>query len=132
MNRFLLASAAALSLMATAGMAATTTSETTEVTSAPPPVAPTTVSRTTAAQRTPDGVQTLTSGVTARDGNGNVAGTTNSTRSYPLSNMITTTQKKIETINGVPTEVVTTTNSYPGSNAAPYTSTTRTAVSDEK
>ena len=133
MNRFLLASAATLGLMVNAGMAATTTTdETTTVTSAPPLVAPTTVSRTTAAERTTEGVQTLTSGVTARDMNGNVAGTTNSTRSYPFSNMITTTQKKVETVNGVPVETVTTTNAYPGSNAAPYKATTRTMPDDAK
>jgi hypothetical protein len=131
MTRFLLTGAAALAMMTGAAMAQTTTSETTTTSTSTvsPPVAPVTItnSQTTGSAVTADGVKTSTTGLGARDSTGQAAETTVSTRTYPLTDLVTTTKKTVETKNGVGMETVTTTQAYPASPARPAPVVTTTS-----
>jgi hypothetical protein len=117
MTRLLLAGTGALSLMASAAMAQMMQTTTTTVT--PSPAVPTIVSSTASVGQsvTPDGVMTLSNTSVARDSTGKTTETTNSSTSYPLSSMITTTRKVVDVKDGVATETVTTRNAYPSPNA---------------
>ena len=116
MTRLLLAGTGALSLMASAAMAQMMQTTTTVT---PSPAVPTIVSSTASVGQsvTPDGVMTLSNTSVARDSTGKTTETTNSSTSYPLSSMITTTRKVVDVKYGVATETVTTRNAYPSPNA---------------
>lgn len=119
MTRLLLAGAAALGLMTNAAMAqswghSSTTEETTTTT---PVAAPWTASTATTTGQSvkDDGRQTLSAGASSADGAGKKTETTITNTSYPLTDMITTTRTTVETSNGVATETVVTTQTYPPS-----------------
>jgi len=130
MTRFLLAGAAALGLTTGAAMAQTLTTQTTETTVAPAVPMTTTTSRTVGSAVLPDGDQTITNGNSYRDTDGSLVSTTITNKSYPFLNMITTIRKTDRTMNGVTTETVTTTNTYPPevgrAPVAPVTTTVQT------
>jgi len=134
MTRFLLAGAAALATMTGAAMAQasgqTTTQETTTVSQ--PAVAPVTVSSsaTTGSAVRSDGDQTATRAASSTDSAGDKIETTITNTSYPLTGMITTTKKTTHIVNGIATETVTITNTYPPSAMIPpqVSTATRTYV----
>jgi hypothetical protein len=130
MTRFLLAGAAALATlsgtaMAQSGGPGSTTQETTTITQ--PAVAPVITSNTVTNGSAvhSDGDQTAMAGTAFSNSAGNKTETTITNQSYPLTGMITTTRKTTRIVNGVATETVTTTNTFPPwANAAPQSSTT--------
>jgi hypothetical protein len=134
MTRFLLAGAAALATMTGAAMAqsSTTTQETTTVA---PSVAPGVVSnsQTIGSAVHADGDQTATSASSHTDSAGNKTVTTITNTSYPLTGMITSTKKTTNIVNGIATETVTTTNTFPPSYNRPpeVTTATRTYVATQ-
>ena len=114
MTRYLLAGAAALGIMTSAGMAQTyssTTTTGTQTVSIPLTVGKSTVGISAAG----DGRLTMLNGSSFRDSTGKTIETTNSSTSYPLTDLITTTKKKVEINNGMATETLTITQSYPPS-----------------
>jgi hypothetical protein len=129
----MLAGAAALGLMTGAATAQTSTStSTTTITPVSPPV---TVSTSQSSERavTSEGVKTVTGGATTSTSTGQMAGTTISTTTYPLSNMVTTTKKTIQMVNGQPMETTTITHAYPGEpTPPPDTVTTRPLGPNER
>jgi len=134
MTRFLLVGAAVLATMTGAALAQssgqTATQETTTITQ--PAAAPVTVSSsaTTGSAVRSDGDQTATRGSAFTDSSGDKTETTITNTSYPLTGMITTTKKTTRVVNGVATEIVTTTNTYPPSAMIPpqVSTATRTYV----
>jgi hypothetical protein len=139
MTRFLLAGAAALVTMTGAVMAQspapqsagqTSTQETTTIVS--PATAPLTVSSSATAGSAvrADGDQTATRGTSSSDSSGGKTETTITNTSYPLTGMITTTKKTTHVVNGIATETVTITNTYPPSAMIPpqVSTATRTYV----
>jgi hypothetical protein len=131
MTRFLLAGAAALGMVASAAMAQTSTS-TSQTTTTTTPSAPVTISSgsTVGQSVTSDGVRTVTGGMSSKDSAGTASETTISNRTYPLSNMVTTTKKTTDIRNGVAVETETTTNAYPpGTATVPPVVTTTTKTS---
>jgi hypothetical protein len=133
-TRFLLGSAAAFSLLTGTAPAQTPASATTIT---PSVSAPVTISSTanTANSVRPDGDQTSMSGTASRDSSGKSTETTITNTSYPFSNLITTTRKTTNIVNGVATETVTTTQTYPPGTAtvAPMvTTTTQSRAADTK
>jgi hypothetical protein len=139
MTRLLLAGAAALGLMTGAATAqssghSSTTEETTTITPAPSPPVTTSSSLTTGRGATADGDQTSTAGTSSTDANGVRTETVVTNKSYPLTNMITTTRKTTVTNKGVATETVTTTNTYPAAEKNPpeVSSVTRTYIVGDK
>jgi hypothetical protein len=135
MTRYLLAGVAALGMMTSATMAQTSTSTSTTTTVAPsfpaPVIAGTSEVGVTAGG---DGRITLLNGSVSKDSSGKTVEVTNTSTSYPLTDMITRTKKIVEINNGVATETVTTSQSYPPSPQHPggvppvETTTTRTYV----
>jgi hypothetical protein len=134
MTRYLLAGAAALGMMTSAALAQSSSSSTTTTVS-PSFGAPITAGTSevgVTANR--DGRLTLMNGSASRDSSGKTIEVTNSSTSYPLTDMITTTKKTVEINNGVATETVTVAQSYPPSPQHPggvppvETTTTRTYV----
>src|SRR5271165_1335158 len=117
MTRFLLASAAALGLMTGAGIAqtatSTSTSETTTTTTMPSTPVIVSTTKTTGQATEADGDRTASAGVASRDSAGNAMNTTITNKTYPLTNQITSVKKEQRTINGVTTETVTTTQTWP-------------------
>jgi hypothetical protein len=135
MTRFLLAGAIALVTITGAAMAQSpnqdsTTQETTTITqpAASPRVVLSTATTGTATQS--DGDQTATSASTSADSAGNKTQTTVTNTSYPLTGMLTSTKKVTQIVNGVATETITTTNTFPASSMRPpeVTTATRTYV----
>jgi hypothetical protein len=135
MTRFLLAGAIALVTITGAAMAQSpnqdsTTQETTTITqpAASPRVVSSTATTGTATQS--DGDQTATSASTSADSAGNKTQTTVTNTSYPLTGMLTSTKKVTQIVNGVATETITTTNTFPASSMRPpeVTTATRTYV----
>ena len=132
MIRHLLAGAAALGMIAGVATAQTSTSTATTVVT-PQVSSPVTVTTTTGHAFRPDGTKTVSNGALARDTTGNVNGGENSATNYPFSNLLTTTQKKVEMVNGRPVETVTTTHAYPPTaTIPPATTTTQTNKIDIK
>jgi hypothetical protein len=128
MTRFLLAGAAALGMITSAALAqtmGTTSTQQTTTTTTPAMTAPVTVANSVSAGSAleADGRKTLKLGSSATDSSGNSTSTTNTTTSYPLSNLITTTHKTTTMVNGVPKETITTTQAYPGATTPPDVST---------
>jgi hypothetical protein len=113
MTRLLLAGAAAFAVMASGAMAQTSTTETTTITTAPSVPVTTSTTNTTVRDIQADGVKTVTNRTASSDGDGKTSETAISTRTYPLSNLITTVKKSTETRDGVAYETVTTTQAYP-------------------
>jgi hypothetical protein len=133
MTRYLLAGVAALGMMTSAAIAQTSTTTTTTV--APSFPAPVTVGTSEVGVTAGgDGRITLLNGSASKDSSGKTIEVTNTSTSYPLTDLITTTKKTVEIINGVATETVTTSQSYPPSPRHPggvppvETTTTRTYV----
>jgi len=114
MTRFLLAGAAALGLMSGAAMAqsTTSTSTTTTTTMPSPPVTVSTMKSSGHATET-DGDKTASVAVGSRDSAGNAMETSVTNKTYPLTDQITSVKKEQHTVNGVTTETVTTTRTYP-------------------
>jgi len=114
MTRYLLAGAAALGLVTSAATAQTAMSTSTTTTTVTPSV-PVTVQtmRTNASATEADGDKTVSAGVGSRDSAGNENKTTVTNKTYPLTNLITSVKKEQHTVNGVTTETVTTTETYP-------------------
>jgi hypothetical protein len=112
MTRLLLAGAAALGLMSGATMAQTSTSTTTTTVTPSVPVTVQTM-KTNASATEADGDKTVSAGVGSRDSVGNENKTTVTNKTYPLTNLITSVKKEQHTVNGVTTETVTTTETYP-------------------
>jgi hypothetical protein len=127
MTRFLLAGAAALGMMSGAAMAqssgyssgSSTTVETTSVTPSVSSPWVVTSSSTVGRGATADGDQTATSAWSSRDGYGNTRQTTITNTSYPLTNMIMTNEKTTTFVNGMATERVIVTTSYPPPDTRP-------------
>ena len=116
MTRFLLAGAAALGMMTAAAMAQSgATSSTSETTTTTVPAAPTitTTTKTTGHATEADGDRTATAAVGYRDSAGNATHETVTNKTYPLTNQITTVKKSRQTVNGVTTETVQTTQTFP-------------------
>jgi len=133
MTRFLLAGAAALGMMTGAAVAQTSTTTTTTVIPPASPPMVTTDTRVSGHSVKPDGDQTATAGIVSRDAYGNVSGSTTTNTSYPFTDMITSTTKSLNTVNGVTTETVGTTHSYPhvvGRPDVPPVTTTESHVVD--
>jgi hypothetical protein len=133
MTRYLLAGAAVFSMLSGAAMAqssghSSTTEETTTITPAALPPVTTSSSSTTGRGATADGDQTSTAGTSSTDANGVRTETVVTNKSYPLTNMITTTRTTTVTNNGVATETVTTTNTYPAAEKNPPETTSVTRV----
>jgi hypothetical protein len=135
MKSFLLAGAAALGMMTGSALAqssghSSTTAQTTTVT--PSVAAPSTTiySSSVGQGATADGDQTASSAWSSTDSSGSRTDTVVTNKTYPLSDMITTTRTTTVTTNGVAAETVATTNTYPARyNRPPETSTaTRTYV----
>jgi hypothetical protein len=134
MTRFLLAGAAALATMTGAAMAQSSAQSTTQETTtiSQPAAAPVTVSSSATAGSAlrSDGDQTATWGASSIDSSGGKTETTITNTSYPLTGMITSTKKTTHIVNGVATETVTITNTYPPSAMIPpqVSTATRTYV----
>ena len=77
-----------------------------------------------------DGDQTATRAASSTDSSGDKTETTITNTSYPLTGMITTTKKTTHIVNGIATETVTVTNTYPPSAMIPpqVSTATRTYV----
>lgn len=145
MTRLLLAGAAALGMMTTIASAqsmatndvssASMTRTTTTTTQYP--VGPVVIGnwKTTGNDITADGDRANHGGMLTRFSNGDSVNTTVTTRTYPLTAMITTIRKTDRTVNGVTTETVETTNSFPdvpGMNYPPPSTTTTSMVVSAK
>jgi hypothetical protein len=118
MTRFLLAGAAMFGLIAGSAMAQTATTTTTNTKSAipiTPPSAPGTMttSSTQGQMLHSDGDRSVTVGA----GSSNDRGTSNdvivTTKTYPFSNLVTTEKKSVSVSNGVKTQTLGTTQTYP-------------------
>jgi hypothetical protein len=135
MTRFLLAGAAAFGMMTSAVMAQSSASQTTTTTVPSGPVVISS-SATTGGEVRADGDLAVRSGTMSRDSSGNVTESTITNTTYPLTNMITTTKKTSNTVNGVTTETVTTTQTYPPvvgrPDVPPVTTTTRTVKAEPR
>jgi hypothetical protein len=129
MTRFLLAGATALATMTGVAMAqspgqATVTQQTTTYTQPTAPMIVSSAATNGTAVRS-DGDQTATSGVSSANSVGDRDMTTVTNTSYPLAPYITTTQTNTRVANGVATETVTTTHTYPSwAGIPPQVSTT--------
>ncbi len=117
MTRFLLAGAAALGMMTATAMAQngsmSSSSETTTTTTVPSAPVITTTTKTTGHATRVDGDRTATAAVGYKDSAGDATKETITNTTYPLTNQITTVKKTRQTVNGVTTETVQTTQTYP-------------------
>ena len=133
MIKFFLAGAAALGMMVGVASAREMSSQSSEsVTTSQTTVAvPYKLTTTTGHVVDMDGRKTGVDGKVAQMNDGYMAGVVNSATTYPFSNLVTTTQKKVEMVNGAPVETVTTTHAYPpGATVAPVTTTATTSKID--
>ena len=120
MTRFFLAGAAVLGLMSGVALAQSTTSATSQ-TGVPgdrvitPPSAPGTVttSSTNGHMMYSDGDRSLSAGAGSSNDQGTSSDTIVTTKTYPFSNLITTTTKTTNVNNGVASEKTATTQTYP-------------------
>ena len=74
----------------------------------------------------PDGDQTATNSASARDIDGGTTETSITNTTYPLTSVLTTTKTTKHIVNGVVTETVETTYTYPPSYMRPPSVTTAT------
>jgi hypothetical protein len=145
MTRLLLAGAAALGMvtcaatarMATAADSTATSSTTSETTITTVPAPPVVVSstRTTATATEADATRTATGAYAVRDNYGNESKTATTNKTYPMADFMTSVKKEQQTINGVTTETVTTTQTWPpkvGRPDVPPVVTTETHVLNSK
>jgi hypothetical protein len=131
MKMFLLAGAAALSMMTGTAMAqsarySSSTAQTTTTTPSMVPASTSVYSSTVGQGATSDGDQTASSSWSSTDSSGARTDTVVTNKTYPLSGMITTTKTTTVTTNGVAAETVLTTNNYPARYNRPPDSTTAT------
>ena len=115
-RKVVLTGAAALGMMTGAAMAqmATSTSRS-ETTTTTVPSAPVVVSttKTTGTATEADATRTATAAVGYRDSVGNDSKTAITNKTYPAADFMTSVKKEQHTINGVTSETVTTTQTWP-------------------